>query len=325
MARRQRPKLDDRDLEIIRQVIDNPEATVEQIAQKLPFASSTVQKRLAAMLETDRLARVIEVRDWTAAEFPFRYRIDLLINQIALREPAGGGPILPGSIDPAIAMAAVLKELREAKALMVLNSADSHGFNKEDAKAILRAGATTNMSAALEQGDDDEKTAPIVLPKPIREINSQKRLAWYIKNQLSHVPAFKKRLVCLDVTILLGHQYDMTVTIRARDTDAALDYVTKGLRFLRGVSATMSTVEAWSCTDAEHTARGSMDVQTKVRKLRQLGYDVKDQTATRPRTQTTILYVNGTEIDEQFADDLIAGASFEDVQRRQKRWLTEQL
>ncbi|MDX2181556.1 MAG: hypothetical protein SFV18_18320 [Bryobacteraceae bacterium] len=200
--------MDEKDSRIVDCVIRYPQITVEHIAQLTQIAESTVQKRLADMLADERLARVIEVRDWKAASYPLRYRIDIKINQIALREPEGGGP--PKLIEP-----------------------------------------ETRTEVTPFNPSDDDDGAPVVFPEPVRRVSSQKRLGRYIKNQLSRIPDFQGRLVCLDATILLGQEYDMSITIRARDTDSVMDFVTKGLRFLRGVSSTMSSLESWSCADEE--------------------------------------------------------------------------
>ena len=195
--KRSKSDLDEKDLSIIECVIRNPQASVEFITTQVEFAASTVQKRLADMLDNERLARIIQVRDWSAAGYPLRYRIDLKVDQVALRQNRGG----PDS------------ELPEPNA------------------------------------DEETEFVRGPLPRPTRPISSQKKLARYIKNQLAQ--HYRGRLVCLDATILLGQEFDMSLTIRARDTQVILDFVTNGLRVLGGVQSTMSSHEAWSCSDEE--------------------------------------------------------------------------
>jgi hypothetical protein len=58
-------------------------------------------------------------------------------------------------------------------------------------------------------------------------------------------------LILENVTILLGQQADLTVTLRARDQEAVLTFVVDGLRTMRGVRMTSTSHEAWSCVDGE--------------------------------------------------------------------------
>ena len=85
--------------------------------------------------------------------------------------------------------------------------------------------------------DDDQK------------IDTQKKLALYIKDILPK--AFKGLVVVEDVTILLGQRSDLCVTVRARDHHVILEFVTNGLRNLRGIQKTATAQEAWSCIDGD--------------------------------------------------------------------------
>lgn len=201
-ARRIKPELDEKDLKIVESIILYPQASIEFIAQRTEIAQSTVQKRMSDMFAAERLARAIEVRDWKAAGYPLRYRIDIKVNQIAFREAQGGGPVQ----------------------------------YEEPATGV---------------GLEDEDGSPIPLPKPAHSITTQRRLGRYIKTQLARVKHFQGRLVCLDSTILLGQEYDMSLTVRAKDVEIVTDFVTRGLRFLRGVQSTMSSLESWSCMDED--------------------------------------------------------------------------
>ncbi len=198
----QHPIIDEKDFRILQCLIHYPEATVDFISDKLGYSPSTVQKRLADLQAGNqrRFARVMEIRDWDAAGYPLRYRIDLKVDQIALRAGKDrGGPV--------------------------------------------------NEPDEAEDPVGDEDGAPIHLPTPANKINSQKRLARYIKQQLAVLPTFKDGLLCIDVTILLGQEYDMSISLRARDAEVVLEFVTKGLRFLRGVHSTATSHESWSCAD----------------------------------------------------------------------------
>jgi hypothetical protein len=64
-----------------------------------------------------------------------------------------------------------------------------------------------------------------------------------------------------------------------------------------------------------------MSIVDKIHKLRELGYQVDDTVGSRSNTGETVLYVNGQDIDEQFVDQLMAGANFRDVQIRRNEWL----
>jgi len=83
-----------------------------------------------------------------------------------------------------------------------------------------------------------------------RTIETQEKLAEYIKDALPQ--KFLGSVIVQDVTILLGREHaDLTVTARARDHKAIRDFVTKGLRSLRGVHSTVTAQEAWSCIDGD--------------------------------------------------------------------------
>lgn len=200
-TRRQIPELDEKDQAIAHAVIRYPQATIEELAEQTRIAASTVQKRVADMLARDQLARVMEVRDWRAAHYPLRYRIDIKVHQPAFMEDAGGGPVV--------------------------------------------------AKPAETSADDDPDEGPLALPPPGHKVTSQKELGRYIKNRLARAECFRGRLVCLDVVILMGHAYDLSVTVRAVDANAVTDFVTRGLRFCRAVAETMSSLEAWSSDDEE--------------------------------------------------------------------------
>jgi hypothetical protein len=56
-------------------------------------------------------------------------------------------------------------------------------------------------------------------------------------------------------------------------------------------------------------------MQEKADALRRLGFRVEDSVHKRT-TGENVLYVNGTDLDEQFVDQLLGGADFAEVQYR---------
>lgn len=59
----------------------------------------------------------------------------------------------------------------------------------------------------------------------------------------------------------------------------------------------------------------ALTILEKAEELRRLGYTVKDAMHRRT-TGENVLYVNGTDLDEQFVDQLLGGADFSEVQYR---------
>jgi DNA-binding Lrp family transcriptional regulator len=76
---------DETDQRIARFLIDHPTATDDTIAAKLNLHKNTVQRRKHAMVEEKVIAPSAAVLDWAAIGFPFRYRIDIQIEPLALR------------------------------------------------------------------------------------------------------------------------------------------------------------------------------------------------------------------------------------------------
>ena len=64
-------------------------------------------------------------------------------------------------------------------------------------------------------------------------------------------------------------------------------------------------------------------LKEKADKLRELGYEVDASVGTRSLTGEKVLYVNGTDLDEQFIDQLLAGVDFAEVQYRRNRYLQQ--
>jgi DNA-binding Lrp family transcriptional regulator len=78
-----------------------------------------------------------------------------------------------------------------------------------------------------------------------QRIYTQEQLAIYIKYTLGK--KYEGRIVVLDVSILLGHAADLTVTVCARGGKSILDFVTNGLRPLGGIQSTSTSEEIWTC------------------------------------------------------------------------------
>jgi DNA-binding Lrp family transcriptional regulator len=100
--------------------------------------------------------------------------------------------------------------------------------------------------------------------KPHEPVDNWRRLVQYIMKELipflERIPAaktiskkrFSKDDVILEnVTMLMGQQADLTVTIRARTQDAVMTFVVDGLRGMRGVKTTSASHEAWSYSQGE--------------------------------------------------------------------------
>ena len=100
--------------------------------------------------------------------------------------------------------------------------------------------------------------------KPHEPVDSWRRLVQHVMKDLipfvERIPAaktiskkkFSKADVILEnVTILLGQQANLTVTVRARSQDAVMMFVVDGLRAMRGVKTTSASHEAWPYTHGD--------------------------------------------------------------------------
>jgi len=107
--------LDPTDRKIVDCVIENPSVTVEGIVkyldeQDVQLSESAVGKRLAE-LNKSKLERIIVVRDWVAAGYPFRYRIDIKADMRELRLGRGGPAKEPQTIDSQKKLCAYIKDI----------------------------------------------------------------------------------------------------------------------------------------------------------------------------------------------------------------------
>lgn len=188
---------DEMDQLIARHYVNNPEATHAEVADALEQPLRTVERRISKMIERAVLVRRTDINDWAALGYPFRYRIDVHVDQEALRDPPEFG------------------------------------------------------------------APPGEMPKqPKEEVKDWRRLAQYImkdllafversNNTVTNKKISKDDLIVQNVTILLGQQADLSVTLRSRTPDAILSFVVDGLRSMRGVRATTTAHEAWSYIDKE--------------------------------------------------------------------------
>jgi len=187
---------DELDQRIARFYVNAPKATERQVASGIKESYSTVQDRIQKLKEAAVLGARTDVTNWAILGYPFRYRIDVHVDQEALRkDPYYGAPY----------------------------------------------------------GEKPDKG---------KEINNWHRLADYIMNELVDYVGRQSKtvaqhqlkpsdLVVQNVTILLGQQADLSVTVRAKHPDAILSFVVDGLRAMMGVRMTSTAHEAWSYTDGE--------------------------------------------------------------------------
>jgi DNA-binding Lrp family transcriptional regulator len=83
-------------------------------------------------------------------------------------------------------------------------------------------------------------------------IDSQKKLCAYIKDTLGREYRFRGRLVVVEAMILLGQaEADISITVRVKDPKTILEFVTEGLRVLRGVESSIAAHEAWTYGEPE--------------------------------------------------------------------------
>jgi DNA-binding Lrp family transcriptional regulator len=85
-----RERLDVRDRMIAEVIAQHPKAPYPLIAGLTKIPESTVGKRIAYLMETNRVGRVLQVFDWVAIGYPRRYRIDVLVDQRSLSKGEGG-------------------------------------------------------------------------------------------------------------------------------------------------------------------------------------------------------------------------------------------
>jgi DNA-binding Lrp family transcriptional regulator len=89
----------------------------------------------------------------------------------------------------------------------------------------------------------------ISTPNLSTEQISLRELAHHIMNGLPQDVRFKDRLLIENVHILLGAHADLSISVRAKNHGVLLEFVTEGLRKIRGVQDAATVQQAWSYTD----------------------------------------------------------------------------
>lgn len=185
---------DEDDQLIARHFVTNPEATETEVSEATRLNLTKVQRRVSKMIEHQVLVRRTDINDWAALGYPFRHRIDVHVDQEALRD----GP--------------------------------DYGAPKDQVPA--------------ERVDNWRSLARYVMKDLIAFVEGCSR-------PVTNKKLSKNDLIVQNVTILLGQQADLSVTVRARTPDAVLSFVVDGLRAMRGVRMTTTSHEAWSYIDGE--------------------------------------------------------------------------
>lgn len=168
-AKEQMPELDEKDHEIIQWMRDKPEIRLKALAESIPIVSgaeekvpySTIQKRVNKLKEMGVVKEIYTV-NLKKIGYPLRFRIDIVVDPVDLREEKGKG------------------------------------------------------------------------------INSQRKLAKYIVEELATEEKYAGRIIVDDVFILLGGQADMSLDIRSSDNEIVSEFVTESLRKTYGIRNTMT-------------------------------------------------------------------------------------
>jgi DNA-binding Lrp family transcriptional regulator len=79
--------------------------------------------------------------------------------------------------------------------------------------------------------------------------SSIKDLSRYIMRGLPQDLRFKDKLLVENVHILLSANADLSINIRVKHHSVALEFVTEGLRRIRGVQTASTIQQAWSYID----------------------------------------------------------------------------
>ena len=82
--------LDDKNRDILKYVMENPRATLTQIADHTKIPLGTAQKRVQRLLHDKYLERVLRVVDLGKLGYQSRHRIDIFINPRELRHNEAG-------------------------------------------------------------------------------------------------------------------------------------------------------------------------------------------------------------------------------------------
>jgi DNA-binding Lrp family transcriptional regulator len=205
------------DQKIARCIIETPAATIREIASETGMSDSTVQRHREKLI-TDGvlLPNATVVKNWPAVGFKMRFRIDILINQLELRnETKGGGPECEGCPD----------DIKPAKPI---NS-------QEQLAAFIKEKLVNYVAWRIETG---------------KEASDRPAAKAAVGASLT-AEQFRSAIMVQDVTILLGHHADLSVTVRANSMTAIRKFVTSGLRMMRGITATSTAHEVWSYMEVD--------------------------------------------------------------------------
>src|SRR5580704_5253346 len=88
---------DEKDMRIMECFIRDWRVSVAAIAKITEIPESTVQKRVAELVNQKRIERVVRVVDWAAAGYTLAYRLDIEVNQENLSMGIGG-PVSDGTV-----------------------------------------------------------------------------------------------------------------------------------------------------------------------------------------------------------------------------------
>jgi DNA-binding Lrp family transcriptional regulator len=154
-----KPQPDDVDRQMMECIIQNPRATVQGLVQQLEarhirMSESAIQKRLADLLTEKRLERVMIVRDWVAAGYPLRYRINIKANMRELRLGRGGPPDDTQTIDSQKKLASYIKDVlarRYQDRLVILDVRILLGYDA-DLSVTLRTKDTKTIFEFVTEG-----------------------------------------------------------------------------------------------------------------------------------------------------------------------------
>jgi DNA-binding Lrp family transcriptional regulator len=205
-------------------LIHNPGATNNFISQKVGKHINTVAP-IVQELKQSVLSESFHVLDWEAIGLGLRYRVDILINQRRLLN--GGGPEDIGKF---------LSSERVEK--LFLRHAENVNSQERLARFIMYH-LVDYVAWRLEGGSEaktDNTAKPEDTGNPVRPAKSSEAL----KN-------YTERIYVEDVTILLGHQADLSAAVRVHNSDVIRRFVTDGLRLLAGINSTSTSQEVWSC------------------------------------------------------------------------------
>ena len=204
---------DEKDRDIARYLSEHPDATIPEIADGVGIPEGTVEHRRSKMVKAGVLQPAATfVRSWSAVGLPWRFRIDIMINQLELRDGTNGGG--PGDCPPYLKPATPID-------------------SQERLASFIKDKLVDYVAWRITEG------------KEIEDRPSIKHSSSLTAEQ------FKSSIIVQDVTILLGHTADLSAMVRSSSLGAIRKFVTSGLRMMKGISATSTAHEVWSYMDMD--------------------------------------------------------------------------